>query len=186
MAALESGTGADGLALPAAVLGLLSVVAADQPVLACVDDVDRLDAASRDVLAFVARRVAGEPIALLFAARDRERGPEGVAVRVLGGLDETAVRELAGDVAPVRPTDDLLAALNRTARGNPLALGELIASLTADQFTGLAAPPTTLPRTGVERPGSRSFAKCVPGTLRSYSRIGRESWSMWWSGSRAR
>lgn len=147
-AALESGAGADGLALPAAVLGLLSAVAADHPVLACVDDVDLLDPASRDVLAFVARRVAGESIALLFAARDGERAPEGVPVRVLGGLDEAAVRELAGDLAPERLADDLLAALDQIARGNPLALGELIASLTADQRSGLAAPPATLPRTG--------------------------------------
>ncbi|WP_240776792.1 LuxR C-terminal-related transcriptional regulator [Nonomuraea basaltis] len=148
MAALESGTGAGGLALPAAVLGLLSAVAADQPVLACVDDVDRLDAASRDALAFAARRVAGEPIALLFATRDGERGPEGVPVRVLGGLDAAAVRELAGDLAPERPADDLLATLDQIARGNPLALGELITSLTADQLAGLAPPPTTLHRTG--------------------------------------
>ncbi|HEX4811327.1 MAG TPA: LuxR C-terminal-related transcriptional regulator [Nonomuraea sp.] len=150
LTALESGAGAEGLALPAAVLGLLSAVAADQPVLVCVDDVDRLDAASRDVLAFAARRVAAEPIALLFAARDGEL--DGVPVRVLGGLDAAAVRELAHDLSPGhvhgRLPDDLLAALDQIARGNPLALTELITSLTPDQLTGAAPPPATLPRTG--------------------------------------
>jgi DNA-binding CsgD family transcriptional regulator len=144
--ALESGSGGGGLALPAAVLGLLAAVAADRPVLACVDDVDRLDQESRDALAFAARRAPGEPVVLLFAARDG--GPDGVPAWVLGGLDEVAVRELAGDLSAVRLPEDLLAALDQIARGNPQALGELIGALTTDQLAGLAAPPATLPRAG--------------------------------------
>ncbi|TDD14329.1 helix-turn-helix transcriptional regulator [Nonomuraea diastatica] len=146
MEAMESGTRAAGLALPAAVLGLLSAVAAQQPVLACVDDAHLLDPASRDVLAFVARRVSYEPVALLLATR--AEGLQGVPVRVLGGLDEAAVRELAADLAPGRIAGDLLAALDQIARGNPLALAELIGDLAPDQLAGLAAPPTTLPRGG--------------------------------------
>ncbi|MEO3884230.1 AAA family ATPase [Nonomuraea sp. B5E05] len=143
--AMEAGT-PSGLALPAAVLGLLTAVAACQPVLACVDDVHLLDPASREVLAFVARRVSYEPVALLFTTTaDRL---EGVPVRVLGGLNEAAVRELADDLAPGRIAGDLLAALDQIARGNPLALAELIGGLTPDQFAGLAAPPATLPRDG--------------------------------------
>ncbi|UBU15903.1 helix-turn-helix transcriptional regulator [Nonomuraea gerenzanensis] len=148
MSALESGTGAGGLTLPAAVLGLLSAVAAEQPVLACVDDVDLLDTDSREVLSFAARRVTGEAVALLFTAREAARSPEGVPVRVLGGLDAAAVRELAGDLAAGKVAEDLLAALDQIARGNPLALAELIASLTPDQLAGLAAPPVTLPKGG--------------------------------------
>lgn len=152
VAALESGTGAFGLALPAAVLGLLSAVAARRPVLACVDDVDLLDPASREVLSFAARRVAGEPVALLFTAREGESWAEGVPARVLSGLDPAAVRELASDLAPdLAPgklAEDLLAALDQIARGNPLALAELIGSLTPDQLAGLSAPPEALPRDG--------------------------------------
>ncbi|MGW0807374.1 LuxR C-terminal-related transcriptional regulator [Nonomuraea sp. NPDC002799] len=146
VAAMESGTGADGLALPAAVLGLLSAVAARQPILACVDDVDRLDPASREVLSFAARRVAGEAVVLLFTARDGER--DCAPVRVLDRLDDSAVRELAGDLAPGPLAEDLLAALDQIARGNPLALGELIGSLTPGQLAGLATPPATLPQGG--------------------------------------
>ncbi|KAB8189455.1 AAA family ATPase [Nonomuraea phyllanthi] len=182
LAALESGTGAGGLALPAAVLALLSAVAADQPVLACVDDVHLLDSASRGVLAFAARRLSSEPVALLFAARDGDldtvpaRRPcrdrhdvpvrevcrelndvpvrdacwelAGVPVRELAGLDAAAVRELAGDLAPGEVAEDLLAALDQVACGNPLALAELIDSLTPDQLAGLAAPPAAPPRDG--------------------------------------
>ncbi|MEO3789099.1 AAA family ATPase [Nonomuraea sp. B10E15] len=143
--AMESGTQA-GLALPAAVLGLLSAVATRRPVLACVDDAHLLDPASREVLAFVARRVSHEPVALLFTTR--AEGMDGVPVRVLGGLDEVAVRELADDLAPGRIAGDLLAALDQIARGNPLALAELIGGLTPDHCAGLAVPPTALPRGG--------------------------------------
>ncbi|SDH03019.1 helix-turn-helix transcriptional regulator [Nonomuraea jiangxiensis] len=157
-AALESGTAVPGLALPAAVLGLLSAVSAERPVLACVDDVDRLDPPSRAALSFTARRVAGEPVALLFAARDHlttgtapgpaSGGLDGVPALVLDGLGEEAVRELAGDLAPGPLPEDLLSALNQIARGNPLAMAELIGALTPDQLAGLAAPPTALPHGG--------------------------------------
>ncbi|MEU6791924.1 LuxR C-terminal-related transcriptional regulator [Nonomuraea wenchangensis] len=147
--ALESGTTAPGLALPAAVLGLLSAVAADdRPVLACVDDVDRLDPASRDALAFAARRLGRARVALLFAARS-PAGLDGVPARAVGGLGQEAVRELAADLTPERRLpEDLVAALDAVARGNPLALTELIGSLTPDQLAGAAAPPTALPRSG--------------------------------------
>ncbi|MFI7462362.1 LuxR C-terminal-related transcriptional regulator [Nonomuraea sp. NPDC049646] len=170
-AALESGTCGAGLVLPAAVLGLLSAVAAERPVLACVDDADRLDAASLDALSFVARRLSCEPIALLFTTRPpaptpyRERGPDGepvqegfdggatwrldgVPVRELRGLDGPAVRELAADLAPGGLAEDLPAALDQIACGNPLALRELIGALTPDQRAGLAAPPAVLPPGG--------------------------------------
>ncbi|MGW4403944.1 ATP-binding protein [Nonomuraea sp. NPDC004702] len=165
--ALESGTCGAGLVLPAAVLGLLSAVAAERPVLACVDDADRLDAASLDALSFVARRLSCEPIALLFttspppsyAVPYGEREPEGfdgeamwrlegVPALELRGLDGPAVRELAADLAPGGLAEDLPAALDQIARGNPLALRELIGALTPDQRAGLAAPPAVLPPGG--------------------------------------
>ncbi|MGW2222481.1 AAA family ATPase, partial [Nonomuraea sp. NPDC001684] len=165
--ALESGTCGAGLVLPAAVLGLLSAVAAERPVLACVDDADRLDAASLDALSFVARRLSCEPIALLFTTRPPpshavpygEREPErfdgeamrrleGVPALELRGLDGPAVRELAADLAPGGLAEDLPAALDQIARGNPLALRELIGALTPDQRAGLAAPPAVLPAGG--------------------------------------
>ncbi|MEU1725991.1 LuxR C-terminal-related transcriptional regulator [Nonomuraea sp. NPDC005692] len=190
--ALESGTCGTGLALPAAVLGLLSAVAAERPVLACVDDADRLDAASLDALSFVARRLSCEPIAMLLTTRPPapdvppptstsaftpgttphtappppsrpapygEREPEGfdggarpgfegVPARELRGLDGPAVRELAADLVPGGLAEDLSAALDQIARGNPLALRELIGALTPDQRAGLAAPPAVLPPGG--------------------------------------
>src|SRR6266436_3765059 len=57
-----------------AVLGLLSEVAEQQPVLCVVDDAQWLDGASGRALAFVARRVLAERIAVAFAARQVSGG----------------------------------------------------------------------------------------------------------------
>jgi len=53
-----------------AALTLLSAAAAAQPLLVIVDDTQWLDDVSADVLAFVARRVYADRIALLFAVRE--------------------------------------------------------------------------------------------------------------------
>ena len=63
-----------------AVLGLLSEAAEEQPLLCVVDDAQWLDRASARVLAFVARRLLAERIALVFAARE--------PVDALAGLPE--------------------------------------------------------------------------------------------------
>ena len=52
-----------------AVLAALSACVSDGPVLVAVDDVQWLDEASRDALAFALRRVPGGPLSLLVAAR---------------------------------------------------------------------------------------------------------------------
>src|SRR6266545_8392162 len=53
-----------------AVLGLLSEAAEQQPLLCMIDDAQWLDDASGAALAFVARRLLAERIALTFATRD--------------------------------------------------------------------------------------------------------------------
>ncbi|MEV7971068.1 LuxR C-terminal-related transcriptional regulator [Sphaerisporangium sp. NPDC088356] len=146
--ALELGVADGGLALSAAVLDLLALVAAHQPVLACVDDLHHLDEASREALFFAARRLDREPIALVFGAHDDRTAPGGVPVRVLGRLGATAARELVDDLAPLGLGEDLRASLERIARGNPLALTELVGALTPEQTAGAAAPPDSLPQDG--------------------------------------
>ena len=58
-----------------AVLGLLSEVSEERPVLCLVDDAQWLDQASADALVFAALRLEAESLALVFAARDNASHP---------------------------------------------------------------------------------------------------------------
>src|SRR5207302_5594243 len=66
---LSSGSAPDRFLVGLAVLGLLSDVAADRPLLCLIDDGQWLDQASAQALAFVARRLDAESVAMLFGAR---------------------------------------------------------------------------------------------------------------------
>ncbi|MBR8744496.1 ATP-binding protein [Nocardiopsis sp. MG754419] len=79
-------TAADRFAVSAAVLDLVRLVAADRPLLLCVDDADLLDPPSLDALAFTARRLTGSAVALVLtlqegrgsAMEDPTLGPPGL------------------------------------------------------------------------------------------------------------
>src|SRR5271155_4392693 len=78
-----------------AVLGLVSEVAAQRPLVCVVDDEQWLDRASMQALGFAARRLAADPVGLVFAAR--------VAGAELAGLPELAVEGLAAGGARALP-----------------------------------------------------------------------------------
>src|SRR5262249_7684950 len=82
-----------------AVLSLIAAAATDQPLLCIVDDAQWLDQVSVQTLAFVARRLMAEPVALVFAARDR--GAEalaGLPELIIGGLSDSEARDLLDSV----------------------------------------------------------------------------------------
>ncbi|CAL9417806.1 hypothetical protein SUDANB67_02977 [Nocardiopsis dassonvillei] len=153
---------ADRLALYTGLVELLSRAAADRPLLLCVDDADRLDAPSLDALAFVARRLAGTPVAAVLTARegrgkpagarvpeaDAEPPPDalvpGVTELPLAPLEERAVHDILTDRAPVTPASAVRSALVRAAHGNPAAVLGLLRGLSRAQLLGeepLPAPP---------------------------------------------
>jgi DNA-binding CsgD family transcriptional regulator len=119
---LETGT-PDPFLAGAAALGLL--LEPDRPLLCLVDDAQWLDHASARALAFVARRVTSEPVAMVFAARESPAALEHLPKLDVGPLREPEARALlAREIrAPLdeRVRDRVLA----EARGNPLALVEL-------------------------------------------------------------
>ncbi|MET1005037.1 MAG: AAA family ATPase, partial [Propionibacteriaceae bacterium] len=119
-------------------LGLLSAAAQVTPLVCAVDDAHLLDSESLDALAFVARRVEAESVALLFAARDVEHievQMAGVPVLRLVGLStESAVKLL--NLAFADALDPAVAVQIAVATGgNPLALTDLASELSVKQLT---------------------------------------------------
>ena len=76
----------DRFLLGLAVLSLLSEVAKAQPLVCLIDDVQWLDRASAQVLAFVARRLGTESVGLVFGARVRPDELAGLPELRVGGL----------------------------------------------------------------------------------------------------
>jgi predicted ATPase len=101
---LQSGDAPDRFLVGLAVLGLLGEVAADQPLLCLIDDAQWLDQASAQALAFVARRLDAESVAVIFGARDVESAPNlaAVAELALEGLSDADARALLASVIPGR------------------------------------------------------------------------------------
>ena len=87
---LSSGDPPDRFLVALAVLGLMSAVAEEWPLLCVVDDLQWLDDASARVLGFVARRLLAEPVALVFAVREPtgEYQLVGLPELPLRGLDD--------------------------------------------------------------------------------------------------
>jgi hypothetical protein len=153
---LEAGPAPDRFLVGLAVLSLLSEVAAHQPLVCVVDDVQWLDRASVQVLAFAARRLLAEAVLVLFAAREPDADLDGWPELTVTGLRHGDARELLGSA--IRwPLDERVAdRIVAETRGNPRALLEL--------------------------PGGRSPAELAGGFgLPSAGRAGRTSWA----GSRA-
>ena len=67
---LAAGAAPDRFLVGLAVLSLLSDVAREEPLVCLVEDAQWLDRASAQILAFVARRLVAESVALVFAVRE--------------------------------------------------------------------------------------------------------------------
>jgi DNA-binding CsgD family transcriptional regulator len=135
---LASGDAPDRFLVALAALSLLAEVAADRPLLCFVDDAQWLDAASGQVLGFVARRLLAESVAIVFAVREptEERELVGLPDLPVGGLHEEDARALLATVIPGRLDERVRDRIVAETRGNPLALLELARELTATQLPG--------------------------------------------------
>ncbi|GLZ01965.1 LuxR family transcriptional regulator [Actinoplanes sp. NBRC 103695] len=104
-------------------LELLVYAARERPLLCLIDDAHWLDTASRRAMAFAARRIAAEPIVMIFAAREPGVLDELPGLRVSGLTDAEARAVLADGHRTL--DEQVRERIVAEARGNPLALLEL-------------------------------------------------------------
>jgi DNA-binding CsgD family transcriptional regulator len=143
---LLEGNAPDRFFIGLAVLSLLSDSAEERPLVCLVDDAQWLDQASAQTLAFVARRLFAESVALVFATRDSGDDPAlrrlpDLPVEGLSDADARAVLRTALR-SPLDPA--VLDGIVAEARGNPLALLELPHGRTQAEITFGFGLPSTL------------------------------------------
>ncbi|MET7670878.1 AAA family ATPase [Micromonospora luteifusca] len=135
------------LTLCMAVLGLLASAAGDRPILVSMDDVDRGDPQTAQVLAFVARRLRHLPVVVLLTA-DVTVTVDGIPAHRLRPLDESSsVAVLTGRLTE-RPAASVVTALAAIGGGNPQALVDLAEVLSPAQWRGEEALPAAPPADG--------------------------------------
>ncbi len=147
---LSSGEAPDRFLVGLAVLGLLSELADERPLVCLVDDAQWLDRGSAQALAFVARRLMAEPVALVFAVREPsdERDLIGLPELLMHGLGDADAHDLLRMAIPGRLDERVRDRIVAESRGNPLALMELPRGLTSTELAGGFGLPDTMALSG--------------------------------------
>ena len=144
---LQDGAAPDRFLVALAVLSLLAEAAEERPLVCLVDDVQWLDRASAQTLAFVARRLLAESIAMVFAVREPADVNElsGLPEMVVSGLADGDARSLLASAMPGRLDERVRDQIVAETRGNPLALLELPRGLTPAELAGGFGLPDARP-----------------------------------------
>ena len=164
---LSGGEAPDRFVVGMAVLGLISETAEEGPLICLVDDAQWLDQASGLALAFVARRLLAESVAIVFATREPREELSRLPELVIEGVNDDDARLLleSGLRGPLdeRVRDRFLA----ETRGNPLALLELPRGLTTAELAGgFGLPDTPALADRIEQSFLRRLESVPPETQR--------------------
>jgi len=163
---ISTGQAPDPFMVGLAVLNLLADAAAERPLVCLIDDQQWLDRTSAQVLGFVARRLAAQPVGLVFAAT--------VPGEELAGLPELAVEGLREDDARALLDAALTGSLDARVRdqivaetrGNPLALLELPRGMTPEELAGGFGLPRAVPVPGRIEESFRRRIGALPADAR--------------------
>lgn len=163
---MTTGSAPDQFLIGLAVLGLLSAVSEEQPLLCLIDDQQWVDRTSAQVLAFVARRLGAESVGMIFATRTPGDELAGLPQLVIGGLPDPDARELLKSVIPgpidKRVQDQIVA----ETRGNPLALLELPRGLSPPELAGGFGLPAATPLSSAVEDNFRRRVAALPAQTR--------------------
>ena len=165
---LQSGDTPDRFLVGLALLSLLSDVAEEQPLVCVVDDIQWLDHASTQALAFTARRLAAESVAMVFAVRETaaEDHLAGLAEMVVPGLADSAARAVLLSVVTGPMDERVRDRIVAETRGNPLALLELPRGLTPQELAGGFGLPDSPALSGRIEDSFRRRLEPLPPTTR--------------------
>jgi DNA-binding CsgD family transcriptional regulator len=115
---------------------LASNVSADSPLALVVDDLQWCDAPSARALAFIARRLEGQPLALILATRPLDPALTPEAATLVGDpaaellrpapLTQAAIGALVAARLSKEPDDRFVGACLEVTGGNPFLVGELL------------------------------------------------------------
>lgn len=164
----------DGFLVALGVLGLLSEVARERPLLCVVDDAQWLDQVSLQALAFAARRLVAESVAFVFAVRASPDSaepafpePAGLPELLLTGLPADDARALLRATMPGSWDENVLNRIVAETRGNPLALLELPKTSSPVELAGgFGLPPTRAIDTRIQAAYLRRVAALPAETQR--------------------
>jgi DNA-binding CsgD family transcriptional regulator len=151
------------------VLSLLAEACDDAPVLCLIDDAHWLDRPSQEALTFAGRRLEAEPVAILMASRQRQGQrfeAAGLPELKFRGLDDAPARALLHSRLKRPAADQIVTMLVHSARGNPLALLELPASLTDRQLDGTDPIAGPLRAKGAVEESFRARVSRLPADVR--------------------
>jgi DNA-binding CsgD family transcriptional regulator len=142
---MRAGGHPDRLIVGLSVLGLLTEVAAEEPLVCLVDEADSLDRESAQALAFAARRLGAEPVAIVLAVRERVPELAGLPELVVEGLRDADARALLASVVNGPLDERVRERILSETRGNPRALLELPRDLSPAALAGGFGLPDTVP-----------------------------------------
>jgi DNA-binding CsgD family transcriptional regulator len=165
---LRGGDAPDRFAVGLAVLSLLSHLAGERPLVCVVDDAQWLDRASAQALGFVARRLAAESVAVVFAVRQPggEQDLTGLPELVVEGLRDSDARALLDSVVTGPLDERVRDRLVAETQGNPQALLELARGLTPEELAGGFGLPGALSRPSRIEEGFRRRLTPLPAATR--------------------
>src|SRR5690242_9427567 len=135
---MREGQAPDRFLVGLAVLSLLAATAEDQPLACLVDDAQWLDLASVQCLAFAARRLLAEPVAMILAARQPDDHDElaGLPALTVTGLGDADARALLASAVGGRLDAEVRDRIVAETGGNPLALLQLPRGLGPAELAG--------------------------------------------------
>src|SRR4051794_1676343 len=166
---LQQGATPDHFFVALAVLSLLAEAAEARPLVCLVDDAQWLDRGSAQALAFVARRLLAERIAMVFAVREPDHADElaGLPELVVKGIAEGDARALLASALPGVLDERIRDRIVAETHGNPLALMELPRGLTPAELAGGFGLPDRDPLpVRIERSFRRRFESLPPDARR--------------------